>query len=84
MLKRNLVHSPIPPTRGLPKPAQDIPLWRDEDFTPDVGDGSSEQHQGFNNAESWARQDLVLPGRFQGCPQSTPTTKGLSWLLLEP
>lgn len=63
VLKRNLIPSPIPPTHGPPKPGQDIPLWRNEDFTPDVG------RLIFRAAQSLVHQDLVLPGGFQGCPQ---------------
>lgn len=65
MLKRNLIHSPNPPTHRLPKPGQDIPLWRDEDFTADVGRWI------FRAAQGPVHQALVLPGGFQGCPQPT-------------
>lgn len=80
MLKRNLVHSPIPPTHGLPKPGQDIPLWRDEDFTPDVGDSSSEyqQHTEPGSPGSCAAWEVPGVSPVHVTPQSASTATGLT------
>lgn len=59
---------------------QDIPLWRDEDFTPDVGDSSSEyqQHTEPGSPGSCAAWEVPGVSPVHVTPQSASTATGLT------